>query len=382
MEPQGQRPDAGPGGPGDGRAGRRGPRRRGRATIPALVLIVVLGAVAVAAAFLVARAAEEPANQGPHGPYVIGAWTFGDDAAALERAADAGALDEVSLDWLQSRADGSVAAPRFDAAFLDLAKDKGRTVTVTLTDYDETAGTFVPAIAKAVLATPATRRRHAEAVAAWCRTYEVDGVDLDWEAIAASDRDGFTAFARQLKKRLHEDGRTLAVDVVPKLYEPGGWSTPQAQDWKDLGRIADEVRVMTYNYSGSWSGPGPLSPPGWMDAVLTFAESQIPARKIVMGLGFYGRDWRGAQTTDLVWNDVREVKATYTPRTFRGPTEELTLTYDADGHGHTAFFPDTRAVDAKVRMMLRAHPRIRGVYCWMLGQEQPSVWALLRKRLR
>ena len=370
--------------PQDQGAGARPPRdrrsrRHGRLT-PALVVIVVAGLAAVAGAFLFARTTDEKRPDRPHGPYVVGVWTFG-DSPSLDRALEAGALDDLSLDWLQSRADGSVEAPRFDAAFLEKAQKSGCTVGVTLTDYDQGLGTFDPSIPAAILASAASRRRHAEAVAEWCRTYEVDGVDLDWEALEASQRRSFTAFVRQLKRRLHADGRTLAVDVVPKTYEPGGWSTPQAQDWKALGRIAAEVRVMTYNYSGSWSGPGPLSPPGWMDSVLDFAETRIPDRKIVMGLGFYGRDWRGAQTTDLVWADLRELRATHDPRSFRGPTGELTLTYETDGHSHTAFFPDAKAIDVKVRMMLREHPRIRGVYGWMLGQEQPSVWHVLDRRL-
>jgi spore germination protein len=353
-------------------------RRRRRRLAPALLFIVVAGVAAVAGAFFLARAAEDDR---PRGPYLIGAWTFGDDTAALDRAVQAGALDEVSLDWLQSRADGSVAAPRFSASFLDLARDKDCRVVVTLTDYDEAQHTFDPAIAAAVLATPQTRQRHVEAVAAWCRDTRVDGVDLDWEALAGGQRRRFTAFVAELAARLHRDGRFLAVDVVPKTSEPGSWSTPEAQDWRALGRVADQVRVMTYNYSGAWSGPGPLSPPGWMDAVLTFAESRIQSRKIVMGLGFYGRDWQGAQTTDLVWNDVLLTKAQDRPTTFRVPTQELVLKYRRDGAGHTAFFPDARAVDAKLRMMLAHHPHIRGVYCWMLGQEQPAVWRVLRGRL-
>jgi len=355
------------------------PKRRGRLA-PALLVMIVAVLAAVAGAFILARATDEKRPAGPQGPYLVGVWTFG-DSSSLDRALEAGALDEVSLDWLQSRTDGSVEAPRFDGAFLERVRESGCTVCVTLTDYDQGLGTFDASIPAAILATAKSRRRHAEAVAEWCRTYDVDGVDLDWEALKASQRRSFTAFVRELRWRLHDDGRFLAVDVVPKTYEPGGWSTPQAQDWKALGRAADQVRVMTYNYSGSWSGPGPLSPPGWMDAVLDFAESRIPARKIVMGLGFYGRDWRGAQTTDLVWEDVRDMRAAHDPRTFRGPTEELTLTYEADGHSHTAFFPDARAIDAKLRMMLREHPRIRGVYGWMLGQEQPSVWQVLARRL-
>ncbi len=357
------------------RVRRRRPRRR---RAPALAVIVVVGLAAVAAVFALASALED---ERPHGPYLIGAWTFG-DRGSLQRAVDAGAIDEVSVDWLQSRADGSVQAPQLDAAFIAEARNKDCRVLVTLADYDEATHQFDPAIAKAILATAQTRRRHVAAVADWCRENEVDGVDVDWEAVTAEQRDRYSTFVEELARRLHRDGRLIAVDVYPKTREPGGWDGPRSQDWRRLGRAVDQFRVMTYNYSGSWSGPGPLSPPAWMDKVLDFAETQVKPRKIVMGVGFYGRDWRGAQTTDLVWADVKQIRAADKPRASRGPSAELMLSYSRDGAEHIAFFPDAKAIDAKLLMLLEQHPHIRGVYCWLMGQEDPAAWKVLRKRLR
>ena len=348
------------------RATRRRPRRR---HAPALVVILVVGLAAVAVTFVLARALED---ERPHGPYLIGAWTFG-DRGSLERAVDAGAIDEVSVDWLQSRADGSVEAPKADAGFIAEARKKDCRVIVTLTDYNEAIHQFDPAIPR--------RRRHVAAVADWCRDNDVDGVDVDWEALTAEQRNGYTTFVEELARRLHRDGRMIAVDVYPKTREPGGWDGPRAQDWRRLGRAVDQFRVMTYNYSGSWSGPGPLSPPEWMDRVLDFAETQVKPRKIVMGVGFYGRDWRGAQTSDLVWADVRRIRSADKPRASRGPSAELMHSYSRDGAGHTAFFPDAKAIDAKLLMLLERHPHIRGVYCWIMGQEDPAAWKVLRKRL-
>ena len=99
---------------GDGEARRATRRRPRRRHAPALIVILVVGLAALAAAFALASALED---ERPHGPYLIGAWTFG-DRASLQRAVDAGAIDEVSVDWLQSRADGSVEAPKADASFM------------------------------------------------------------------------------------------------------------------------------------------------------------------------------------------------------------------------------------------------------------------------
>jgi spore germination protein len=353
------------------RTPRHGRRRR------ALLIIVIAGLAIVTGAFLVARAVDE---ERPHGPYLIGAWTFG-DRTSLRRAVAAGAIDEVSVDWLQSRADGSLEAPKYDAGFIRLARKLHRRVFVTLTDYDEATYQFDPAISAAVLADATSRRGHAEAVAAWCRAYHVDGVDVDWEAVKPSQRDRYSKFVADLAEALHRDDRLIAVDVYPKTSEPGGWSGPRAQDWKALGRTVDQFRVMTYNYSGSWSGPGPLSPPAWMDRILDFAETQVAARKIVMGVGLYGRDWRGSKTADLLWGDVERIRKADDPRETRGPSAELSLAYRRNGARHTAFFPDAAAIDAKLHMMLEQHPYIGGVYCWIMGQEDPGAWRVFRRRL-
>ena len=356
----------------DRRRARR-PRRRHSA----LVVIVLAGLVAIALAYALAGALDDDR---PRGPYLIGAWSFG-DRPSLEAAVKAGAIDEVSVDWLQSRADGSVAAPRLDTGFVAEAKRKGCRVFATLTDYGESQHTFDPAISAAILATPESRRRHAEAVAAWCKTYDVAGVDVDWEAVKGSRRDQYSAFVEELARRLHADDRLIAVDVYPKTTEPGSWDGPRAQDWARLGRAVDQFRVMTYNYSGSWSGPGPLSPPDWMDRVIGFAETQVAPRRIVMGLGFYGRAWRGSQTTDLLWSDVTAIRGSWEPHELRPASRELYLAYKRDGAAHEAFFPDALAIRAKAQMLLDRHPHIRGVYAWRMGQEDPRVWRELRKTL-
>ena len=117
--------------------------RRTRRRLPALLFIVVVGMVAVAAAFALTTAVDDNVADRPHGPYLIGAWTFG-DFASLDDAVKAGALDEVSVDWLQSRADGSVVAPRFNGEFLAAARREDCRVFVTLTDYDQTEHAFDP----------------------------------------------------------------------------------------------------------------------------------------------------------------------------------------------------------------------------------------------
>jgi spore germination protein YaaH len=379
VDQRGRAPGGGAAGGSPPANGRRGDRRSRRRRRPSsLLVIVAAGLVAIAGAYLIVRTLD---HRRPHGPYLIGAWTFG-DRDSLRRAGAADAIDEVSADWLQSRADGSVVAPKLDESFLQQARKDDCKVFVTLTDYDETTKRFDHSISAAILASAASRRRHVAAVADWAAAHKVDGVDVDWEALTASQRGAYARFVEELAARLHKDGRRIAVDVFPKTSEPGGWDVPRAQDWKRLGAAVDEFRVMTYNYSGSWSGPGPLSPPSWMDRVLAFAESRVDPRKIVMGLGLYGREWREAKTTDLVWSDVLRIRASERPSQSRSDSGELVLSYRSGGLQHIAYFPDARAIDDKLKTMLERHPHIKGVYAWLMGQEDPAVWPVLHRRLQ
>ncbi len=253
---------------------------------------------------------------------------------------------------------------------------------VTLTDYDQATQRFDPRISAAVLSSGESRRSHARTVAAWVEQNGFDGVDVDWEAVEGRRRDAFTAFVRALADEAHKRDVLVAVDVYPKTSEPGGWDGPRSQDWRRLGDAVDQFRIMTYNYSGSWSGPGPLSPPDWIDRVLGFAETHVDPGKTMMGVGLYGRQWHGDTTRSLVWGDVQELVATEAPRRSRGASGELILRFKRDGRTQTAYFPDARAVGVKLRVLRDRHPDVAGIYCWLLGQEDPAVWPLIAARLR
>ena len=83
----------------------------------------------------------------------------------------------------------------------------------------------------------------------------------------------------------------------------------------------------------------------------------------------------------LTWDGVRAIRSAYDPKEFRTASRELLLEYRSEGARHQAFFPDAAAIRAKARMLPSRHPHLRGVYCWLMGQEDPAVWKVLRNRL-
>lgn len=315
--------------------------------------------------------------------YEVSAWTFG-DYASLSNASDAGAIHEVSVDWYSSNADLTVSGGGEDPAFVAAARAQGLRVLATVTNWSEAAGEFDPDLASLILADRTSRAIHAKAITQMCLQKGYDGIDLDWESLHASDRQRFSKFVTKLANKLHRKGKILSIAVHAKESEPGDWDGAIAQNWLKIGYVVDLFKIMTYDYSGPWSGPGPVAPPDWADSVLGFAETQVPASKIMMGVPFYGYDWSGGSAEGVDWTGVQTLISAYNPVVARDLSGEATFDYVEGGGGgtsHTVFFQDVQALTVKLQMMTANHPAIRGIAIWCMGGEDPGFWSTIATQL-
>jgi spore germination protein YaaH len=315
--------------------------------------------------------------------YRVCAWTIG-DGGSLRAAIAARAVDEVDFDWYHSQANGSVRAQHEDLKQVAEAADADLNVFATVVNSPRYGDAFSREVAAAILATRSTRRRHIQALVSLVKDKGYDGIDLDWEELTAADRDKFSLFVEELAAALHAEERFLSIAVYPKTSEPGRWPSQQAMDYKRLGAVVDEFKLMTYAYSGPWSGPGPQSPYTWLDQVLTFAESRVPARKIYMGLPFFGYSWRGGGARAMTGREVARL-----PKRFLNGSErddasgELILRFTDDyGVAHHAYVPDATAVAKKLAFLRREHPRIGGIAIWVMGQEGKGFWSAVADGLQ
>jgi chitinase len=137
-----------------------------------------------------------------------------------------------------------------------------------------------------------------------------DGIDVDWEYPNAcgetcdtSGPDALTAVVTALRARFGTDSLvTAAVTADPAKIE--------ATDYADAAGQLDWVMAMTYDYFGTDAGPGPTAAHSALTAypgiprdtatadttIRALIERGIPARKILLGLGFYGRGWTGVRS--------------------------------------------------------------------------------------
>lgn len=74
------------------------------------------------------------------------------------------------------------------------------------------------------------------------------GVDIDFEYILPEDRDAFTAFVAETRAAANAEGYTLSVALAPKISDTQTGLLYEGKDYEGLGRAADSVLLMTYEW--------------------------------------------------------------------------------------------------------------------------------------
>jgi spore germination protein len=377
-----------------GRSSSRSARRARKQRQIALVLLVTCVAALLVALFTVGPFGHHLGRPGkpplgyirrPLGgrAYRVTAWSLG-SLGSLNQATAVRATDEVDFDWYHTHADGSITAAHENLDLVARARDANLNIFATVTNSEGAGTEFKRSIAAAILASPDVRRRHVAALVSLVETKGFDGIDLDWENLAAADRDPFAGFVAELAKALHAKHRFLSIDVVAKGSEPGAWGAQIAFDYRRLGAAVDEFKIMLYSYSGPWGQPGPQAPAAWVDRVLRFAATVVPPSKTYMGIPFFGYDW--FDHTTRAFGAATALAATARAHAVidRDPASgEAVVQYtDAQGLAHTMYFQDETAVRAKLDLLRRRHPHVAGIAIWVMGQEQPAFWRVIGTGLR
>ena len=368
--------------------------RGGRPPRPRPLVMLVLAAVALVAvlavvALLVHHHTNSPGFSGRVAPPLGGrrqrvtAWITS-TTRSLDPVFATHALDEVDCDWYTIDAGGTVSAGPENLALVADARKHHVQVFATVTNRPSSRGSFTASIARSILTSPAAQQHAIDALVALATTKGFDGIDLDWELVPVGDRDALSHFAAGLATALHAHHRLLSAAVFAKTSEPGRWDSQKVYDYRALGAAVDELKIMTYSYSGPWSSPGPQAPLAWTRAVIDFARTLVPPAKIYMGLPFYGYDWHKGSVTAL---QASEAEALVTQHHFRvdhnKASGEADLSYvDRGGVTHVLWYVDRHAVATKLGLLESSFPDIGGVAIWQIYEEDPGFWPVIEQAMR
>ncbi|REK71243.1 glycosyl hydrolase family 18 protein [Paenibacillus paeoniae] len=167
-------------------------------------------------------------------------------------------------------------------------------------------------------ATEETRRTFAASAVEFVRTYNLNGIDIDWEYPVEGGDDGntrspednvnFTLLMKTVREALDaagsEDGEYYLLTIASLQADRfiANADIPNSVQYLDF------INIMTYDYSGDWSLLAHHNSPIYYDqnhpaasaarnnvrgGAVGHLNGGVPTHKLVLGVPFYGKGWIG-----------------------------------------------------------------------------------------
>ncbi len=318
-----------------------------------------------------------PSSGSTTGGYkVIQAWA--NTTASLTDAERQSTINRIANDNYSFSADGSIQTNlslSVEAQLQSASRANGTAVFATVANFDAN-GDFSGSLAHQVLTSSAASSRLLQGLVNLAEQEGDTGIDIDFENIPAADGPYFTAFLRKLEQALHAHGKQLSVTVPARTGDAAEpWN--QAYDYCAIGQVADWVPIMTYDFSWTGTGPGPIAPLYWDEQVLQYATGKIPTHKILLGIGAYGYDWDTSKKGSVKALSLPKVDAMITQYKVH-PAWDSTdavpwFSYrDAAGDTHQVYYENQASIQQK--LALADKYGVAGIAFWKAGLEDQGFW--------
>ncbi|AOR32062.1 chitinase [Streptomyces fodineus] len=137
-----------------------------------------------------------------------------------------------------------------------------------------------------------------------------DGIDIDWEYPNACglscDTSGAAAFKNVMAALRAKFGSSALVTAAVTADGSSGGKI-EAADYAGAAGYVNWYNVMSYDFFGAWDAQGPTAPHSPLtsysgipkagfdtaDAIAKYKSVGVPASKLLIGIGLYGRGWTG-----------------------------------------------------------------------------------------
>ncbi len=216
--------------------------------------------------------------------------------------------------------------------------------------------------------------RHVRLLTAEVLRNNYDGIDIDYESTQLQDKFLYFEFLEKLGDNLKKEDKILSVSIISQWDTTHYSALPQTREVQDLDylpQIADEIRIMSYDWTHQGSPePGPIAPLNWMESVVEYAviHKKVPRDKVWLGVHLYGYDWStdpsrtraSARTADYIARN--RIETEYDPL-----IGENVGSYQCGDFTCTIFHQSKEGVKARENLAKRYG--IKGVAFWKIGRE-------------
>ena len=248
-----------------------------------------------------------------------------------------------------------------------------------------------------VLTHTSVRENLVNQIIAKALNYNLDGVNIDFEALSGEVGDGFIQFIRELSLKCDDNGLVLSVNnYVPSAYT-------RFYNREEQANFADYVIVMAYDEHYAGSDEGSVASIGFVEkgARDTLSEG-VPAEQLVLGMPFYTCIWAEkpkeedgdsaeAAADDYVGYELsceavsmaearRRIDANGAQITWLDDCGQNYAQYETDGITYKVWLEDAQSLDRKLKVMKELE--LAGAAFWKAGMETADVWDTIGSYLK
>lgn len=207
------------------------------------------------------------------------------------------------------------------------------------------------------------------------QTYDLDGLNLDFESLKESAGPHYIQFIRELSVACRKNQVILSIDNhVPAPYNA-------FYNRKEQGNVADYVIIMGYDEHYSGGEAGPVASLSYVKNGIKDTIKEVPKEKVINAVPFYTRVWKtnkeGNSSDALGISDAKAwVKSNKVALQW---LEDVGAYYGeviTEDESKIVWMEEERSLGLKMDLIKEYD--LAGVACWKLGFEPKEIWDVVK----
>lgn len=276
--------------------------------------------------------------------------------------------------------DGNLVNISNDTRLIEKARSHNVAPMLVITNIEQNAS-FSSELAHEILNNPVAQANLINNVISKMQEKNYYGVDVDFEYLFPEDREAYNQFLLELKTAITPLGYILTTAVAPKTSKNQEGLLYEAHDYAFHGKVSDHVIIMTYEWGYTYGPPMAVAPANQVKRVLDYAVTEIPSRKILMGMPNYGYDWNIPYVEGTAASSISNVGAVDLARevgsfiNFDNVQKAPYFNYWQGSQEHVVWFDDARSTYERLKFVEEYD--LGGVSYWTINQFFPQNWLVL-----
>lgn len=300
-------------------------------------------------------------------------------------------LDVMSPTWFRIEDENGNIANIANKNYVDWAHQNGYKVWALFAnkygEKPEDKDRFNPEMTHKVLVNTEARENLVKQLLALAATYDLDGINIDFEELKQEDGDYFLQFIRELTPLAKQQGLIISVDVLVPM--------PHSKHYQrdELAKIVDYVIVMAYDEH--WENApesGSVASINWVRNGIKncLEQEQIPADKLIMAIPYYCRLWTETPQDDggikvrsksYGMDTAKKIlKDNNVEPTWDNETAQYYGEYQKDNITYKMWLEDERSISEKLKLV--GEYDLAGIAGWHRMLSNNEVWNILKENLK